>query len=186
MNIPTLLCFAEWAFFLLYWEAAAKNSSPAKVSESRKSRRVHELLMNAALLLVIVPVPGLRQRFLPDSSFAVGAGLVLQTGSLVLGLWARRVLGLHWSGEITIKVEHELIRSGPYRLVRHPIYTAWLGMFAGTALVSGQMHAALGFATAAFAYWRKIRMEEANLKTAFGADYDAYRRETWALVPWLL
>ena len=80
----------------------------------------------------------------------------------------------------------ELIRSGPYRFVRHPIYTAWLGMFAGTAIVSGQMHALLGFAMAAFAYWRKIRLEEANLRNAFGPEYDAYRRETWALVPWLL
>jgi protein-S-isoprenylcysteine O-methyltransferase Ste14 len=186
MSIPSLVCFAEWALFILYWNAAAKNSSPAKVSESRKSRRVHELLLNVALLLVILPVWRLRQRFLPDTVWVVWAGLVIQTGSLVLGVWARRILGRHWSGEITIKVDHQLIRSGPYRSVRHPIYTAWLGMFAGTALVSGELHAALGLALAAFAYWRKIRLEEANLKNAFGPEYDAYRRETWALVPWLV
>jgi protein-S-isoprenylcysteine O-methyltransferase Ste14 len=186
MNIPLLVCFAEWAFFMLYWSAAAKNSSQAKVSESRQSRRVHELLLNAAFLLAILPIPGLRQRFLPDISMVVWAGLVLQTGSFVLGVWARRALGRHWSGEITIKVDHRLIRTGPYRLVRHPIYTAWLGMFASTAIVSGQMHAVLGFAMAAFAYWRKIRLEEANLKNAFGPDYEAYRRETRTLIPWLL
>jgi protein-S-isoprenylcysteine O-methyltransferase Ste14 len=186
MNIPWLVCVAEWAFFILYWSAAAKNSSPAKVSESGNSRRVHELLLNAGLLLVIFPVWGLRQRFLPDTSLIVWTGLVLQTASGALGVWARRHLGRHWSGEITIKVDHQLIRSGPYRLVRHPIYTAWLGMFAGTALVSGQMHAVLGFALVAFAYWRKIRLEEANLNNAFGPDYDAYRRDTWALVPWLM
>jgi protein-S-isoprenylcysteine O-methyltransferase Ste14 len=59
-------------------------------------------------------------------------------------------------------------------------------MFAGTALVSGQMHAALGFAMAAFAYWRKIGLEEANLRNAFGPEYEAYRRGTRALVPWIL
>jgi protein-S-isoprenylcysteine O-methyltransferase Ste14 len=59
-------------------------------------------------------------------------------------------------------------------------------MFAGTALVSGQMHAAVGFGMAAFAYGRKMRLEEANLKNAFGPEYDAYRRETWALIPWLM
>jgi protein-S-isoprenylcysteine O-methyltransferase Ste14 len=186
MSIPGLVCFAEWAFFILYWEAAAKNSSPARVSESRKSRRVHELLLNAGFLLAIVPVPGLRQRFVPDVAFVVWTGLSIQTAAVALGIWARRVLGRHWSGEITIKVDHELIRSGPYRLVRHPIYTAWLGMFAATALVSGQMHALLGFAMAAFAYTRKIRLEEANLKNAFGREYEVYRRETWALVPWLV
>ena len=186
MSIPTLACFAEWAFFILYWNAAAKNSSPAKVSESRKSRRVHEILLNAGLLLVIVPVPGLRERFLPDKGLIEWIGLILETAAFALGIWARRVLGPHWSGEITIKVDHELIRSGPYRFVRHPIYTAWLGMFAATAIVSGQMHALIGFAMAAFAYRRKIRLEEANLRNVFGSDYDAYRRETWALVPWLL
>jgi len=186
MSIPALVCFAEWACFIFYWEAAAKNSSPARVSESRSSRRVHELLLNAAFLLMILPVPGLRQRFLPDTAFVVWTGVSVQTAAFVLGIWARRVLGRHWSGEITIKVDHQLIRSGPYRFVRHPIYTAWLGMFAATALVSGQIHAVLGFAMAAFAYWRKIRLEEANLKNAFGPEYDSYRSETWALVPWLL
>src|ERR1700722_11416270 len=114
MSIPTLECFAEWAFFILYWNAAAKNSSPAKASESRKSRRVHQLMLNAAFLLALVPVPGLRRRFLPDALFVVWTGLGIQTAAVTLGIWARRVLGRHWSGEITIKVDHQLIRSGPY------------------------------------------------------------------------
>jgi protein-S-isoprenylcysteine O-methyltransferase Ste14 len=61
-----------------------------------------------------------------------------------------------------------------------------LGMFVGSAVVSGQPHAALWLAMAAFAYWRKIRLEEANLWQAFGSAYDAYRRETGSLVPRLL
>lgn len=104
----------------------------------------------------------------------------------MLGVWARRHLGSHWSGEITIKVDHRLIRSGPYQFVRHPIYTAMLGMFVGTAFVSGQLHALLGLGMAVFAYGRKIRLEEANLQKAFGAEYDAYRRDAGALVPRLL
>ena len=99
--------------------------------------------------------------------------------------WARRHLGQNWSGEITIKVDHQLIHSGPYGLLRHPIYTGLLAMYAGTALVTGEWLAIIGLAMSVFAYWRKIRLEEANLKAAFGADYDVYRRETWALVPGL-
>jgi protein-S-isoprenylcysteine O-methyltransferase Ste14 len=186
MTVPQVLSLAEWSLFGCYWSAAAKNASPAKSSESRSSRRVHELLVNLALLLIIVPVPGLGQRFLLHASFVVWAGLGIQTASAALGIWARRHLGSNWSGEITIKVDHRLIRSGPYRFVRHPIYTAMLGMFFGTALVFGGLHAVLGFATVAFAYWRKIRLEEANLRTAFGPAYEAYRRGTWALVPGLL
>jgi protein-S-isoprenylcysteine O-methyltransferase Ste14 len=187
LSIPMLLSAAEWAVFTLYWSVAAKNSSPAKSAESRNSRRVHELLVNLALLLVVFPVPGSpSRRFLPDALYVVCAGLCIQTASGMLGVWARRHLGSNWSGEIAIKVDHRLIRSGPYRFVRHPIYTAMLGMFVGTAIVSGQLHAALGLAMAVFAYWRKIRLEEANLRKAFATAYDAYRRDTGALVPRLL
>ena len=173
-----------WVLFSVYWEVAAKSAAAAKNSESHASRGFHVLLTNMALLLEIVPIRGLG-RFLPASSLIMTAGLAVEALGLFLAIWARRRLGRNWSGEITIKVEHQLIRSGPYKLLRHPIYTGLLAMYTGTALVTGEWLATIGFATAAFAYWRKIRLEEANLKVAFGADYDAYCRETWALVPGL-
>jgi protein-S-isoprenylcysteine O-methyltransferase Ste14 len=114
------------------------------------------------------------------------AGLCIQMVSGMVGVWARRHLGPNWSGEIATKTDHRLIQSGPYRFVRHPIYTAMLGMFLGSAIVSGQLHAALGLAMAAGAYWRKIRLEEVKLRQAFGPAYDAYRCETGSLVPRLL
>jgi len=58
-------------------------------------------------------------------------------------------------------------------------------MYLGTAVVSGEWLAVIGVVLVVFAYWRKIRLEEANMVVAFGADYDAYRRESWALVPGL-
>lgn len=175
-----------WCVFTVYWSAAAKNSAAAKKSESGDSRRVHVLLLNVALLLVLIPVPGLRQRFLPVSTIVAVVGLAIQTAFGFLGVWARRHLGANWSGEITIKVEHELIRTGPYRFVRHPIYTAMLGMFAGSAIVSGEVRALIGLALGIIAYWRKIRLEEKNLEEAFGAAWSDYRVRTRALIPGLL
>lgn len=64
LGIPMLVSIAEWSVFTLYWSAAAKNSSPAKSAESRQSRCVHQLLVNAALLLAVLPIRGLGQRFL--------------------------------------------------------------------------------------------------------------------------
>ena len=151
-----------------------------------RSRRVHELLVNAALLLLLLNLPGWRQRFLPNASFVEWTGLSIQTASAMVGVWARRHLGSQWSGKITIKVDQQLIQSGPYRTVRHPIYTAMLGMFFGAALVSGQLHAHLGLVMATLAYWRKMRLEEGALKEAFGPAYETYRSNTWALVPGLL
>jgi protein-S-isoprenylcysteine O-methyltransferase Ste14 len=77
------------------------------------------------------------------------------------------------------------LRAGPYRFVRHPIYTALLVLYAGAATVSDELHALIGLALAVFAYLRKIRLEEANLMNAFGADYRDYRRKTRALLPGL-
>jgi protein-S-isoprenylcysteine O-methyltransferase Ste14 len=179
-----LVAVTGWSLFSIYWDAAAKGASAAKSSESRASRGLHVFLTNAALLLVISPIRGLG-RFLPASSLTMVAGLTVEAMGLFLAIWARRHLGRNWSGEITIKVEHQLIRSGPYGLLRHPIYTGLLAMYTGTTLVTGEWLAIIGLILAAFAYWRKTRLEEANLSVAFGAEYDAYRHETWALVPGL-
>jgi protein-S-isoprenylcysteine O-methyltransferase Ste14 len=180
-----MACGIMWLAFILYWETAAKNASAEKSSESALSRGFHVGLVNAALLLMFVPVTGLKGRFLPQSPMPVATGLILQGCGLALAIRSRVHLGRNWSGRITIKLDHELVRSGPYRMVRHPIYTAILAMYAGTTLVSGEWHALIGISLALLAYWRKMRMEEANLATAFGADYSNYRRMTWSLLPWV-
>jgi len=182
---PILASFVPWVIFSLYWEVAAKNSAPVIKSESRFSRGIHVVLANAALLLMLIPIRGLNQRFLPDLLILKLAGLAVECAGLALAIWARRILGRNWSGEITIKADHELVRTGPYGVVRHPIYTALLAMYLGTAIVSGQIRALLGIALAIIAYLRKARMEETNLATNFGEEYSAYREETWALVPGL-
>ena len=173
-----------WVIFSLYWEIAAKNAAKAKSSESRSSRGIHVVLTNLALLLEIVQFSW-AGKYLPVSYFTIVGGLAVTVAGLSIAIWARRVLGRNWSGEITIKVEHELIRTGPYKRLRHPIYTGILIMYVGTAVVTGTWLALAGLAIALFAYWRKIRLEEANLRIAFGPEYDAYRRESWALAPGL-
>lgn len=177
-----LACLAPWVIFGIYWDIAAKNSAAAKSSESRGSRGIHVFLANAALLIEIAPIRGLG-RFVPVSLPIMGAGLAVEAMGLFVTVCARRHLGSNWSGEITIKVDHQLIRSGPYQRLRHPIYTGLLAMYAGVALVTGEWLAMIGLAMALFAYGRKIRIEEATLTKAFGAQFDAYRQETWALLP---
>jgi len=184
-SLRMLLSAALWVAFIVYWSAAARNAAPAKSAESRESRRLHEILLNGAILLLFIPVPGLRGRFLPLLPLVVAAGLALQAGAFLLAVWARRHLGRNWSGAITETVGHQLVRSGPYRVVRHPIYSAMLGMAVGTAVVSGELHALLALAVMAVAYARKIPLEERHLRTVFGPSYDEYRRGTWAVVPGL-
>ncbi len=180
---PMALSAWLWIAFFLYWGAAAANASKVRSSEPLRSRGLHTLMMNAAILIALLPVPGLGWRWLPR---APALGLAVQIVGFLLAAWARRHLGRNWSGEVTVKVDHELVRSGPYRLVRHPIYTAMIGMVLGTAIVSSRLHGLAGLALIAFAYARKIRIEERVLAAEFGAAWDDYRRRSRALVPWSL
>jgi protein-S-isoprenylcysteine O-methyltransferase Ste14 len=182
---PIYLSLTMWFAFVMYWGAAARSRGAAQSSESRESRRVHELLMNGALLLLFIPVPGLREHLIERTSAAIAIGLAVQFSSGMFGIWARRHLGRNWAAAITIVEGHQLVRSGPYRTFRHPIYTAMLGMFLGSAIVSGELHALIGTLMICYAYWRKIRMEEGALLTQFGAEYGEYRKKSWAVLPFL-
>jgi protein-S-isoprenylcysteine O-methyltransferase Ste14 len=183
-RVQLVVAAIPWLIFSLYWEIAAKSVAATKSSESSSSRGVHLFLTNAALLLEIIQFPILG-RFLPATYWEIASGAAVSVCGLFVAIWARRHLGRNWSGEITIKVEHELIRSGPYKLVRHPIYTGILIMYVGTAIVTGTWLALVGVALAVLAYVRKIRLEEANMRVAFGPAYEDYCRESQALVPWV-
>ena len=184
-RLGMLISGGIWIAFTVYWSVvAAKAPTPTRRAESAASRQRRQLLLHIALLLLFVPVPGLRFPLVPEA-IAPFAGLGVQVAGALLYLWCKRELGRNWSGAISIKQDHRLVRSGPYRLVRHPMYTAMLGMAAGTAIVSNQLHAPIGFAVMAYAYWRKISIEERWLREEFGQAYDEYRHSSWVLVPFL-
>ena len=175
---------ALWMLFGIYWAIEGLNAAPTQSSESSISTYFHQFLLLVALLLAVAPVPWLTLRFLPsESRVVIATGLIVQAAFLMLAVWARRHLGRNWSAEVRIAVDHQLIRTGPYRFLRHPIYTAMLGMVLGTAIVSGEYHALVGLAILFIAYVRKTRLEEKILSQTFGPDYDLYRQDTWALVP---
>jgi protein-S-isoprenylcysteine O-methyltransferase Ste14 len=183
IGLPMKASLALWMLFSIYWAIASRQSKSTASSESLASRQLHVILVNGALLLLVLPVPGLRARFLFESNVVIAIGLLIQIASVALAISARHHLGRNWSGEVRIASEHELIRSGPYRFVRHPIYSAILGMYVGTMLVSGEIHAPIALVIVTLAYWRKIRLEERVLHERFGAEFDAYCRDTSALIP---
>jgi protein-S-isoprenylcysteine O-methyltransferase Ste14 len=182
---PLWISAALWIVMMAYWSAAAKKSAPVKTAESSASRARHEMLLNLALLLAFIRVPWTGARWLPASPLTPAIGLAIQAGAMLLDVWAMRCLGRNWSGAVAIKVDHQLIRTGPYRLVRHPIYAAMIGMYLGTAIVSGEVHGLIAVALCVIAYWRKTRMEERGLQEVFGPAYDEYRRASWALIPFV-
>jgi protein-S-isoprenylcysteine O-methyltransferase Ste14 len=180
---PLWISGGLWIAFVLYWSAAARKSAPTASSESPLSRRLHVLATDLGILLGFLHVPPLRGRWLPESWGFVVAGLMLQAAGFALAVWARRHLGRNWSGRVETKVGHQLVRSGPYRLIRHPIYSAMLAMLAGTALVSGHWHGLAGLALMAGALTRKLRMEERRMREAFGVEWEEWRRHSWSMIP---
>jgi protein-S-isoprenylcysteine O-methyltransferase Ste14 len=176
--------FVLWIIFSVYWTIEAKNSAESRTSESKASTALHQIVINVALILLFWPVPHLAGWFLPQRwHFLVLVGVLIQIAFFALAISARRHLGKNWSAEVRIGEGHELIQTGPYRFVRHPIYTAMLGMFLGTAIASGQVHALVAIVILFLSYIRKTRLEEEILKKTFGPAFDSYRRETWSLVP---
>ena len=95
-------------------------------------------------------------------------------------------LGRNWSGSPTIKVGHQLIRSGPYRYVRNPIYTGILVGLIGTALVLGMWIVVFAVGIGVVAFLLKIRAEEELLMEKFGEEYMNYKREVKSLIPFVI
>jgi len=128
----------------------------------------------------------LDSRFVPGAQIYVVCGLLLTVAGVAFAIWARFALGRNWSGTVTIKQDHVLIRHGPYRFVRHPIYSGILLAMAGTALGYGRTPCLIGLGTALLSLWIKARKEEEFMIEQFGEQYSRYRREVKALIPSLL
>ena len=177
-----------WFVFIAVWIALARGGKAVAERESRYSRLSHYLPLAIAIYLLSaphVPIAPLNDRFAPLSLWPVRFGAALTFAGLAFALWARMLLGGNWSSSVTIKRDHELVVDGPYRWVRHPIYTGILVALAGTALAVGEWRAALAVVFAAAAFWRKLRIEEALMRRQFGDTYAQYAARVPALIPFV-
>ena len=175
-----------WSAFALYWLIAALRIKRAKASEG-PSRILHLALLGAALLLLFSSHDSsfgpLSRYFLPHTQAVALVGLALTFAGLALAVWARVHLGQNWSSRVTLKVDHELIRSGPYAHLRHPIYSGMLLAMLGTGIAQGEWRGLLAFCLALLSFWIKASREDAWLTREFGASFEAHRRHAGFLLP---
>ncbi|HVH86172.1 MAG TPA: isoprenylcysteine carboxylmethyltransferase family protein, partial [Terriglobales bacterium] len=111
------------------------------------------------------------------------AGIALTYAGAAIAIWARFSLADNWSGRITLKVGHQLVCSGPYSYVRHPIYSRIVLSVFGTALLVGEWRGLLAIAMVTVAFMMKAKREEAYMTAEFGEGYLRYRQTTGFLVP---
>ncbi|MDR3419394.1 MAG: isoprenylcysteine carboxylmethyltransferase family protein [Nevskia sp.] len=188
MNLHRLLIPGIWFGWLLYWWWASRSVKPATRRQAGWTRAVYllTLLLGVLLLLEVIPLPGfLAGRLLPAGSVTYGLGVAILLCGAAFSIWARRHLGTNWSGTVTLKQNHELIRTGPYAWVRHPIYTGLLAGVTGTAVAEGTWSGLLAVVLVFVALLQKLSLEERWLGSLFGEEYARYRAEVRALIPLL-
>jgi protein-S-isoprenylcysteine O-methyltransferase Ste14 len=177
-----------WLIFMGYWAVSAFGQKPTAEEKSflftltyRGPLTLGGLLLwfprfSHPLNLVLTPHTNLTQVF----------GAAVCVFGLLGAIWARRTLGSNWSSEVAFKQGHELVKTGPYRFVRHPIYTGLLLMCLGTAIVPGQLRSWLGLLILGMGLWIKLKQEEALLLRHFPDAYPAYQKQVKALVPFAI
>ena len=175
-----------WVCIVVLWLFSALSVKRTKERQPLLGRLIYIGLMVVAAVLLngALPKTYLTRVLIPQT---LGTGILADAivlAGFVIAVWARVVLGGNWSSLVTVKENHELIERGPYRLVRHPIYSGLLLMILGTAVLAGQTGGFVALLICFFGFWLKLRQEQALL-TRHLPGYSAYMARTKALVPFV-
>jgi protein-S-isoprenylcysteine O-methyltransferase Ste14 len=185
MQLLDLLAWI-WTAFGVYWIAAALKRRSEKTRESGIYRvfRLCLLVVVFGLLFELRLKLGLlNRRFLPAGTPVLYIGFALALVGMGLAIWARIHLGQFWSDKVVLQVDHQLVRSGPYAHMRHPIYSGVLLGVAGTALVLGEWRGILAFAILLANYAVKARREDKVLEMAFKDTFEEHQSRAGFLLP---
>ncbi len=174
-----------WWIFAAYWLITALRVNRTKEREKSADRLATVVVVVVAyeLLFAHWRLGALDLRFLPDTEWFAWAGIAITWVGVAVAIWARYCLGVYWSARVTLKEGHQLICSGPYAYVRHPIYTGMLVGCIGAAVVVGEWRGIVAVILLLLAHSRKAMREESLLTREFGEEYAAYRRRTGFLFP---
>jgi protein-S-isoprenylcysteine O-methyltransferase Ste14 len=175
-----------WAAFGVYWLLAGLKGSAARTRESGAYRVGRIALLFLVFLLLFsrrtaIGILGLR--FLPRSPAPAFAGFMLALVGMAIAAWARIHLGQFWSDKVILKVNHQLIRTGPYARMRHPIYSGMMLAVAGTAFIVGEWRGLIAFLLLLVNYSIKARKEEDILARQFGDAFRLHRGQAGFLLP---
>jgi protein-S-isoprenylcysteine O-methyltransferase Ste14 len=178
-----LLCWAAWSVFWIVSAFFVKRTVERRFGIWRGF-----IVLAVFGLLALLRRSGAIPASALGYSRAPAVGIladVLTFAGLTVTLWSRAALGSNWSGTVAFKENHELVERGPYRFVRHPIYSGILLMVLGTALISGTVSGFALFVLCCLGLWLKARQEERLLARHFPA-YSSYKARVRAVIPFLL
>lgn len=177
-----------WTIFVVYWALSARSVKATAEMQNwagRLAQRVPLTLGFAMFFVRFNPGNPLERILIRRTPIVLDCAAALCLLGLLGAIWARRTLAGNWSGAVTLKKGHELVKTGPYRYVRHPIYTSLLLMLLGSPLALGRVSAWVGFLLFCVGLWIKIMQEERLMLRHFAEEYRAYRAEVKALIPFV-
>jgi protein-S-isoprenylcysteine O-methyltransferase Ste14 len=175
-----------WILFGLYWLVSAVKRKKTKKRETWIQRSRYVLPLIVASLLLVRPEARygwLGTRFVGYSLAVEWAGVLLTAMGVAVAVWARWHLGANWSGVVSLKEGHELIRTGPYRSIRHPIYTGILLALLGTVVATGEVRGIIAMLIFWLSFYWKARREESFLAQEFGPSFTEHLRHTGMFLP---
>jgi protein-S-isoprenylcysteine O-methyltransferase Ste14 len=183
---PALAVGLLWLAFALSWIAAMPWSSKVDKRLGLSREIAYRIVLIVGGVVFFIPAHGyegpLRLWYLPWNAVWPTVGLI--GVGFLFAWWARIWLGSLWSGQVTVKADHRVVDTGPYAIVRHPIYTGILFSIYATAALKGTVLGIAGALLITLGIWMKARLEENWLRQELGAsDYDAYRRRVPMLMP---
>jgi protein-S-isoprenylcysteine O-methyltransferase Ste14 len=179
---------AVWITFLIFWQIKAFHTKKTERLEPAGSRILRVLIIAISVVLLSttrIPLPWLYRPLWRPGLWPFWLGALLNVCGLLFAVWAREHLGRNWSSAVTIKQGHELITTGPYAVVRHPIYTGILAGFLGLAIALSEVRGFVVFLLYFVVFWAKLSLEEQWMRSQFGEKYATYVRRSAALVPYL-
>lgn len=165
---------------------SARRTEKSATHEAPAWRVARLAILTTTFVLLLSPwlrIGPLAWRFVPDTTLGRWLGVGLTGSGILLCVWARLHLGRYWSDKIVLKVDHRLVRSGPYAYLRHPIYSGVLLGIAGTALAIREWRGILALLLLGTNYLLKAKREERILAASFGEAFTEYKRETGFFLP---
>jgi protein-S-isoprenylcysteine O-methyltransferase Ste14 len=178
------LCAVLWLAWLISWNVAAFWRAKSSAEAPRNQYRLHFAIAVFGFMLAFGTFSWRVPPLWPVSPALGWAMVGLTAIGLAFTWWARVHMGRLWHGGVSRTPEHRVIDTGPFALVRHPIYTGMMTAVAAVAVLQAQPLALLGAGLFALGFGLKARVEERFLEREIGG-YEAYRRRVGMLVPWL-
>jgi protein-S-isoprenylcysteine O-methyltransferase len=182
----TVVC---WVVLIGYWLLRAKDAGGTVRGQKAWVRWLKLPVVPLFYWFMYAPSPArgwLGIQILPHNDVVGIICVLISGGGVALAIWARRILGTNWSDMVVQKKNHKNIKTGPYRLIRHPIYAGFLGLFLGSVMTIGQLRGVVFMGLILPGIYLKARWEEKLLSAAFPNEYPAYKKSTKALIPFLL